>query len=424
MNLGSYDIFYILGNLFMAYIINHFIYIFYSVCKVSKWLENLCYIGYFIGITLTHMFLKMPIIVLGANLVLITLLTLLYEGNIKKTLLSTAIICFSLTMVETIIAFITSTLQLNVLVSFEYESEIGIVLIRLFLFAFIMLVRGFKNVKNESILPASYWISLVVIPIGTAFMLFTVYMDADLPRMVTLICLCCAFLVNIVSFYLYDKISGLMQEQLERRITNEQNQFYEYQVHMMRDTLDSIRTLRHDMKNKLFTLYTMAQKGQDEELLSHLEELTDICSKSKEYAHSGNITVDSIINYKLQKAEEKHIKVTVNVMVPMELTVPTFDIAVIFGNLLDNAIEAITYVEDRWIDIRAGYSKGRLIVEINNSYDGTLLKMSEGIVSRKKDKENHGMGIKSIEQTLKKYDGALQITQDGVKFTAKVLMYL
>lgn len=424
MNIESYDIVYILGNLSMAYTIYHYVYVFYSSCKVSRWVERFCYIGYFVGITLTHIFFKIPIIVFVTNLIFITLLTLLYDGSLKKSLLSTAIMCFSLTMIETIIAFITSTLQLNMLTPFEYESEIGIVLIRLFSFTFVMWVKGFKNTKKESVLPVSYWVSLVVIPVGTALMLFTIYMDEDLPRMFTLICLCCAFLINIVSFYLYDKISGLMREQMERIVTEEQNRFYEYQVRMMKDTLENTRMLRHDMKNKLSMLYTMAQKSQNEELLSHLKELTDNCKQTKEYAHSGNTTIDSIINYKLQKAEEKRVKVTADIIIPTELNVSTFDIAVVLGNLLDNAIEAVTYVEDRWIDIRVKYTKGRLIIEINNSYDGTLLTTQKGIVTRKKDKKNHGMGIKSVETTLEKYDGALQITQDGSKFTAKVLMYL
>lgn len=424
MNLASYDIVYLLGNMSMAYIIYHFIYFFYSSCKVSKKVERLCYIGYFVGITLIHTLLEIPIIVLATNLVFITLLTFLYEGNIKKSLLSTTMICFSLTMIETIIAFITSTLQLNILVPFEYESEIGVVLIRLLSFAFVMFIRGFKNAKNNLLLPVSYWISLVVIPVGTSFMLFTIYMNEELSRIIILVCLCFAFLVNIVSFYLYDKVLGLMCEQMTKRITEEQNRFYEYQVCMMKDTLDSIRILRHDMKNKLSMLYVMAQKEQVEELMSHLEELTDVCNKTKEYAHSGNITIDSIINYKLQQAEAKHIKVNVDILVPVELTIPTFDIAVVFGNLLDNALEAVAYVENRWIDVRAKYTKGRLIVQISNSYDGTVLGRPESIMTRKQDKENHGIGIKSVERTLEKYDGALQVTQDGFQFTAKVLMYL
>ena len=251
MNLESYDIVYILGNLFMAYVIYHYMRIFYSFCKVSGWIERFCYIVYFTGITLIHTFLQVPIVVLLANLFFIALLTLQYDGNIKKTILTTAIICFSLTMIETIIAFITSTLDLNMLVSFEYESEIGIVLIRLFSFAFVMAIKGFKNVKNDLTLPINYWISLVAISVGTAFMLFVIYTNQNLPRTITLICLCCTFFINVVSFYLYDRISGLMQEQVEKSITEEQNHFYEYQVRMMKDTLESIRVLRHDMKNKL-----------------------------------------------------------------------------------------------------------------------------------------------------------------------------
>ena len=424
MNLESYDIIYILGNLFMAYVIYHYMHVFYTFCKVSGVIERFCYIGYFIGITLVHTFLEIPIIVLVTNLLFVTLLTFLYDDNIKKSLLTTVIICFSLTLIETIIAFITSKLQLNILVPFEYESEFGIVLIRLFSLAFVMVIKGFKNVKKAPILPVSYWVSLVAIMVGTVFMLFAVYMNQNLPRTIILICLSCAFIVNIVSFYLYDKISGLMQEQIEKRVTEEQNRFYEYQVHMMKDTLDSIRMVRHDMKNKMSALYIMAQKGRDEELMFYLEELTDVCNKTKEYAHSGNIAIDSIINYKLQKSDENHIKVITDIIVPMELVIPTFDIAAILGNLLDNAIEAVTYVEERWIDIRVRYTKGRLIIEINNSYDGTLLRTSGGIMSRKADKENHGMGITSVEMTLKKYDGVLQITTNDVKFTAKVLMYI
>lgn len=90
----GYDIIYILGNLFMAYVIYHYMHVFYTFCKVSGVIERFCYIGYFIGITLVHTFLEIPIIVLVTNLLFVTLLTFLYDDNIKKLLLTTVIICF------------------------------------------------------------------------------------------------------------------------------------------------------------------------------------------------------------------------------------------------------------------------------------------------------------------------------------------
>lgn len=426
MNLEGYDIVYVFGNLFMAYVIYQYMYVFYSSCKVNPWIERISYIGYFVCITLTHAFLKIPLAVLVANIILLLLLTLLYEGSLRKSLLSVSTIYVSLMLVETLLAFLTSTLKFNLLVPFHYESEFGIALIRVTSFVLVRFVKGFRNVKADSDLPMSYWISLIGIPLGTVFMLFSVFMNGNLPRVIVLGCMCCAFLINILSFYLYDKIAELMKERMDMQVTREQNRFYEYQVRMMKDTLDSIRVLRHDMKNKLSALYNMACEGKNEDLVGYLEELTDVSSQSKEYAHSGNVTIDSIINYKLQKAEERHIKITTDVIVPVELLVPAFDIAVVLGNLLDNALDAVSYVDEgnRWIDIGIKYSKGRLIVKISNAFDGTIIRNAEGIVSRKADKDNHGLGIKSVETTLEKYDGALQIVHEGQKFEAKVLMYL
>ncbi|MEG7531583.1 MAG: ATP-binding protein, partial [Hungatella sp.] len=109
---------------------------------------------------------------------------------------------------------------------------------------------------------------------------------------------------------------------------------------------------------------------------------------------------------------------------PDELIVPTFDIAVILGNVLDNALEAVVRTSNRWIDIKIKYTKGRLIVEVNNSYDGIVKKHMDRYLSCKEDSKNHGMGIKSIQTVLQKYDGIMQITHDEKKFKVKLLMYL
>lgn len=103
---------------------------------------------------------------------------------------------------------------------------------------------------------------------------------------------------------------------------------------------------------------------------------------------------------------------------------PTFDIAVIIGNLLDNALEATVRSPKRWIDIKINYTKGRLIIEIQNSFDGVIHNNSEGIQTRKEDKSSHGLGIKSIQTSIKKFDGVMKIHYDETTFSTKVLMYL
>ena len=408
----------------MAYVLYKYMHIFYSDRKVNQSIEFMAYIGYFLVITVTHIFLEIPIIVMVANLLLLYLLTLMYDGNLKKSILTVAVIYFTLMIVETLFAFLTSYLKLNLMKPFLYESEFGIIVIRIASLALVLLVQGFKNVKYEVPMPSVYWLSLLAVPSGTVVLLFSIFSSSSISHTMLLICMGCALAINILTFFLYDEISSLLVNQMEQRLAQEQSRFYENQVQIMKMSLENTRMLRHDLKNKISPLYALAQAGQSEELLVQLSELTSSYGVNQGYVNSGNNTIDSIINFKMNSSKNLNISVSSNILIPEELPLKTFDIAVILGNLLDNAIEAVANIDDRWIDIKLKYTKGRLIIVINNSYDGKLKKVDGHLISCKTDKENHGLGLKSVEAALKNYDGVMQISHDSSKFTVKVLLYL
>ncbi|MDD4730221.1 MAG: ATP-binding protein, partial [Dysgonamonadaceae bacterium] len=209
------------------------------------------------------------------------------------------------------------------------------------------------------------------------------------------------------------------------RIMEEQNQYYEYQVQMMDSTLSHMRVLRHDFNNKLSPLYELAKSEKIDELIKQLTNMTDMYKVTKEYATSGNSTIDSIINFKLQQVEKQDITISTDLSVPNNLSIMTFDIAIILGNLLDNSLEAVVNIENsRWIDIKVKYTKGRLIIEINNPFDGIVIKDTNKFFSRKQDCENHGLGLRSVQNVVNKYDGVMQVLYDEKVFRVKVLIYL
>ncbi|MGC6177030.1 sensor histidine kinase [Lacrimispora sp. 38-1] len=424
MNMESYNAIYCLGNLFMTFVIYKYIHIFYSDCRVNFGLERLAYLGYFVLITLTYIYLKIPLTNMAVNLITLFLIAILYEGKISKALLSITIIYFSLMIIETLVAFLTSILELNLLSPFKYKSGFGIVAINILSFSYVLFVQGFKNVKTKYPLPNVYWLSLITVPLGTIVMLLTVFTNNSVSRTIIFICMASAFAINIVTFYLYDKISDLLVAQMNRRIIEEQNRYYENQVEMMESALKNMRMLRHDFKNKLSPLCELAKSGKISELTERLSELTDMCRITKEYAVSGNSTIDSIINFKLQQAEKENIRIRTDILIPADLTVETFDMAVILGNFLDNALEAVVKTEDRWIDIKIKYTKGRLIIVISNSFDGLVKKMQDSYITRKADEKNHGLGLKSVQKAIQKYDGAMQVFHDEKSFQVKVLMYM
>ncbi|MEF9922752.1 MAG: ATP-binding protein [Anaerovoracaceae bacterium] len=147
-------------------------------------------------------------------------------------------------------------------------------------------------------------------------------------------------------------------------------------------------------------------------------------NNDKVLVNSGNQDIDSILNYKFEKGKEAGVQISTNISVPSTLSIEPFDIAVILGNTIDNALEAVLNVSERWIHVEIHYSKGRLIIEVINSFDGIVKMKQDRLLTRKHEKENHGLGLHSVELVVAKYDGLLQTTYDDQKFKAKMLIYL
>ena len=423
-NLTLYNIVYLIGNIFMAFLIHKYIYIFYSSSKVNNLIEKSAYIIYFISVTIVHCFIKIPIAVLIVNLILLFFIAILYDGTLKKALDVSLIIYFSMALVETLFVLLTSHLMPNLITPLRYQSEFGIVIIRIICYAFVRFLGGFKNIRSYISLPLAYWLSLFVIPSGTILMLYPLFMSYNISRLWAIIGLTCALIINIMTFYLYDKISDLMQEKLDRCVQQEQNHFYENQVEIMVDALEKIKMIRHDLKNKLSPIYDLAKTSNNNELISQISSLMEFYPSNKIYAQSGNIAVDSILNYKLYEAHKQNIQVSTEIFIPKDLSLPSFDIAAILGNLLDNAKEAAIKTNNSWIKCKIRFDRGRLFIEITNSYNGKLCKQKEEFLSIKSNKENHGYGIKSIENTIKRYNGEIEFWNDENQFTAKVMIYV
>ena len=283
-------------------------------------------------------------------MILLFLISILYDGTLKKALVVSLIIYFSMALIETLFVLLTNNLMPNLVTPLKYKSEFGIVIIRIICYAFVRFLGGFKNIKSQISLPLAYWLSLFVIPIGTILMLYPLFISYNISRLWAVIGLTCAFIINIMTFYLYDKISDLMQEKINRCVQQEQNRFYENQVEIMVDALEKIKMIRHDLKNKLSPIYDLAKISNNNELISQISSLMEFYPSNKIYAQSGNIAVDSILNYKLYEANKQNIEVSTEIFIPKDLSLPSFDIAAILGNLLDNAKEAAIKTNNAWIE--------------------------------------------------------------------------
>lgn len=85
----------------------------------------------------------------------------------------------------------------------------------------------------------------------------------------------------------------------------EQNNFYKNQLRLMKESEETIKSYRHDMKNHMTVINSLIDKDEIEALKKYLNEISNISFDNEKYISSGNEIIDSIVNYKLNLAENE-----------------------------------------------------------------------------------------------------------------------
>lgn len=425
MNLDIYALIYICSGIFMTYTIYKFMRIFYSERNTNFKVELASYIGYFIIITGVHSIIKLPVVVMVSNLLVLFAITFNYRSGFKKRILTVMLIYIILICVEMLVVVATGYLKLGLLIKSEYRSLIGIIMIRIISYFVVLLIGSYKNIRNGDIISGVYWVCIFIIPAGTLYLLITNFMNSDLTSVTIFISTALVLLINFATFYMYDEISKILLEKADKVFIEQQNKSYEKQLELMQVSLSSTRTLKHDLKNHVASLYTLVERGKKSDLLDYLSVVADVTNGIGELSNTGNLVIDSIINFKLQDVEKENIDVGIDFNIPKDLDLSSFDITVILGNLIDNALNAVRKLEEnRYINITMKYTKGRLILKMSNSFDGIVLKKDDILYTLNEDKTNHGLGLESVKSVLKKHDGIIEFEYKDQEFNVGILMYV
>jgi len=305
-------------------------------------------------------------------------------------------------------------------------KETGSVMSLTFLSIAAFLLKNFKNIKKDSINVPTLWSPLIFLPvihmISTLLFRFNVPYSAAIESMVLWTGVC------FVVYYLYDNLSAAYEDKLSSAIHEKEKEYYYNQCTVMHDSVDKMMSFRHDIKTHLAALKEYSEKGKPEDIAGYIDDLIEDIGKSEVYSNTGNIAFDSIINYKLRNIKDDNIVLDLKTSVPTDLNVDVVDIVTIFGNLLDNALDAVSKVSERFIKVDIEYDRGGLFAKVENSFNGEVdykegtAKNKNQIISLKKD-GIHGFGLRNIKKSLEKYDGHLEINHDDNIFSVGILLY-
>ena len=403
------------ANAFRVYLISRFMKVFFRTEETSSRKIILAYGLFYAVNTFLYLTLRTAFINIACNLVGIFLLTLLYPAQIRMKLFVTVIICAINMACEIIVIQLFVNNQNK-----DFFDQIYQAIIVLLLFACEIVVErllAYRDKKNM------HSIFLLIIPICSILMLR--YMTKEHTSMDSdaVIASIGVLVMNFCVFYFYHISIKSFSEKYENAMLRQNLKAYASQLEVISRSTAHIKALRHDMKHHINEMQILAGKNDVEGIRRYLSSMQEYIKTPDENIESGDVEIDSLLNYMLAQARKEQISVQTEVRLS-GVSQHSFDINIILGNLLENAIEAARQVEEKKLSVIIKEEKGILKIHVENSYSGTLRQKGTKLLTTKKDSGLHGLGLGNVENIVRKYHGTMKIEKTDHLFSVRILLYL
>ncbi|MEZ3422210.1 MAG: GHKL domain-containing protein [Lachnospiraceae bacterium] len=212
-----------------------------------------------------------------------------------------------------------------------------------------------------------------------------------------------------------------LPKQIIKELENYENTLAGRQFEEIKNTYHEMRGWRHDYKNHMHVLKIYVENRQWEECISYISQINENLDSVDHMVKTGNVMADAIINSKISLAKSKNIKLDVTAKVPEELPISDVEFCIIFGNLMDNAIEACEKIfseEKRFIRIYIGIFKKQFYISVTNA---TNQKKRLGSYYSLKG-EGHGFGLYHIDRIIKERNGFLNRKDEPGVFSTEIML--
>ena len=179
-----------------------------------------------------------------------------------------------------------------------------------------------------------------------------------------------------------------------------------------------LRRFRHDYKNMCIGVSALISEGKNDEALEMLKKNNPVFETDLIKYDTGNGIVDALLADKQRKADETNAEIRFEGALPANMIKPA-DLCIIFGNTIDNAIEACTKLdsaEERIITVKCACNSGFVFVDIINPVSKKVEIKGHIPKTSKADKTMHGFGLYSVEKALNQYEGQLNVECDDRQF--------
>lgn len=298
---------------------------------------------------------------------------------------------------------------------------LGIVTSKVLGFAVCYAIRV-KIRSKEFELKKVYWLLFLFLFLSSALATFLIYWllyelkttDYNFIVMLSTIGL---YAGTFLALYLYERSSQ------QNQIIREQEQF-EQQMESQLKHMDEIvlkqnelRRVKHDMANQLIAIKSYLDNADISGGQQYVAGLTDQLQYISPSINTGNNALDAILSTKKSLAESKGIVFNIEIRISERLPLDAKDLCIIFGNALDNAIEACDRLPEnaeKRIDLLLVQDAHSLFCTLSNTAPANN---DRTFTTSKADTINHGFGLQNIRDALANYGAEPVIEQEGETFS-------
>ncbi len=291
------------------------------------------------------------------------------------------------------------------------------------IFLYYIAVRGFMK-KRSAIHSKKQSVTYIVIFLCSFINMIVIMqgLSHDLDNGILAVNMCCIVLADLYSLYFIRVTDEKKVYDIKVRTLEQQAKLqYEYYLQQEQKYNQTIQIL-HDVNRHIQSIKELCVLGNTEETKKYAEQIGGILKPLIPTKYTGNAILDILLSDKIRQTEDKGMNFSVDLGGISFDFMEAIDITTIFGNLLDNALEACEAIQnkpDKGIALTA--KKFQEIVSVTVENDCNPIKWRADMPISEKG-ENRGIGLLNVRKSIDKYDGNLKLRENEGKFIAEFFL--
>ncbi len=348
---------------------------------------------------------------------------LLIKEKLSLVIVSTSWIMLIISILDvmflTVIEFVTK----NIDIEFVILDCMAASLTTVFLLLLVYVIK--KKTKGEVFrITKIYYVyfTLLTLAEGMIIIVLKIYLDKEEGMTAFILILTCIVIMlsNLVMvMFLAVSNDGYKQrDEINRKYIKSQQTHYFY----LTKNNEDIRGFRHDIISHIISIRKLNSDGDREAIDEYLNRIEEDIHMNDKLSLVGNKVVDAIANHVLYEAKRDNVKVEITGELGENCNVDAYDLCIIFANILSNAVEAAAMSGEKSVKLDIQMQSEGLRILTSNSFEVVQINEKGKLETNKKDKINHGYGLRNVYNSINKYDGKMATKIDGNKFYVDIFI--